>query len=578
MNLEALFRNGDGQTIKGVLFFGDNLDVLRKYLADESVDLIYLDPPFNSRASYNILFREPAGTPSAAQIKAFEDTWHWGDESEEAFRELVRDGPEKVSNIINSLVSGLGRNDVSAYLVMMGIRVLELHRVLKRTGSLYLHCDPTMSHYIKLVLDSVFGPKCFQNEIIWKRTFSHKARRWGRIHDVILFYTKNPEHYKWNPPIQEYDRDYIKKFFRFEDERGKYRLVILTGPGITRGESGQPWRGYDPGRVRRHWAVPQKIVEEIAGPEEAGKMGVMEKLELLLEEGRVVFSEDGVPSYKLYLDELVGVPGLDIWTDIPPLSAQAREKLNYPTQKPEKLLERIISASSDEGDVIFDPFCGCGTTVSVAQRTGRLWIGIDITHLAVNLIKARLKDQFNLIPGEDYVVHGEPVDLAGADALAKKSRYEFEYWALSLLTPARPTKSQETDRRGTGPDTGYDGMIYLADGDFRKPVYKRILIQVKSGRVGVREIRELISVVERENDAVAGILITLREPTRNMLTEALSAGEFQHEATGTAYPKIQIASIEDLLEGKRPHLPENWLVMSTRSAPRAGPGRNRSLL
>lgn len=385
VNLGELFRNKHGRPTTGVLFFGDNLDVMQKYLPDESVDLIYLDPPFNSKASYNILFKEPTGAPSAAQIRAFEDTWHWGEESEAALRKVVETGPDKTSKLLNSLVeSALGRNDVTAYLVMMAIRILEFHRLLKKTGSLYLHCDPTMSHYIKAVLDSVFGPRCFQNEIIWKRTFSHKAKRWGRIHDVILFYTKDPTHYKWNPPIQEYDRDYINKFFRFEDERGRYRLVILTGPGTAKGESGQPWRGYDP------------------------------------------------------------------------------------TQKPEKLLERI-----DEGDIVLDPFCGCGTTVSVAQRMGRLWIGIDITHLAVNLIKSRLKDQLNLIPGEDYVVYGEPVDLAGADALAKKSRYEFEYWALSLLPPAKPVKSRETGRSGTGADTGYDGIIYLADGDPRKPKYKR---------------------------------------------------------------------------------------------------------
>jgi DNA modification methylase len=373
------------------LYYGDNLAVLREHIPDESVDLIYLDPPFNSNASYNVLFKAPTGEQSKAQIEAFEDTWHWTADNgaELAFDQVIKSGNTEAANMLNAIRSFLGQNDMMAYLAMMAVRLLELHRVLKPTGSLYLHCDPVASHYLKILLDSVFDARHFRNEVIWKRTYAHGgADRWGDVHDTILFYSKSDK-YTWTRTLQELDQTYIEGKYRFHDERGQYRLVVLTGPGATKGPSGVAWRGYDPTKAGRHWAVPGSAIGVLEDQGLAIPEKLHDQLELLYQHAFIRFpqkkgGEQGVPEFKLYLPK--GQPIQDIILDIPPINSQAQERLGYPTQKPVALLERILLASSNEGDIVLDPFCGCGTTVHAAQKPNRRWIGIDITHLVTGTL------------------------------------------------------------------------------------------------------------------------------------------------------------------------------------------------
>jgi adenine specific DNA methylase Mod len=362
-----------------VLYFGDNLEILRKYIPSESIDLIYLDPPFNSKKDYNILFKENGGIESEAQIKAFTDTWHWTQSAQDTYHEVVTKGPLKVSKLIGALHDAIGSNDVMAYLVMMTVRLIELHRVLKPTGSLYLHCDPTASHYLKLVLDQIFGPANFRNEIVWKRSAAHSdvgqgAKHFGRVHDVILLYSKSDD-FTCNMPFSSYDEKYINKFYRYvEPDTGRrYTLDNIAGPmGAAKGNPYYEFLG-----ISRYWRYSRERMQE------------------LYEQGRIVQTKPGaVPRYKRYLDEMPGVPLQDIWDDILPIAAQAKERLGYQTQKPLPLLERIIEASSNKGDVVLDPFCGCGTAVVAAEKLKRKWIGIDVTHLAINLMRNRLKDTF----------------------------------------------------------------------------------------------------------------------------------------------------------------------------------------
>ena len=531
------------------LYYGDNLPVLRDYLADESVDLIYLDPPFNSNASYNVLFKEQSGERSAAQITAFEDTWHWGWESETAFREVVQSGPEKLSRLLQAMREFLGRNDMMAYLVMMAQRMIELHRVLKPTGSIYLHCDPTASHYLKLLMDASFGKENFQNEIVWKRSSAHSdAKAMGRTHDIILLYAKDSGSFSWNTQYQSYDPEYIRTHYRYKTDDGRvYRTDNLTATGLSGGGYEYEWKG-----VTRVWRAPRETMER------------------LHDEGRIRYTRNGVAEYIRYLDEMPGVPLQDIWTDIPPVNPQARERIGYPTQKPEALLERIIRASSNEGDVILDPFCGCGTAIAAAERLNRRWIGIDVTHLAVALIRHRLRDTF----GEDlgpYDVIGEPQDVASAGSLALDNRYQFEWWALGLVD-ARPAQ----DKR-KGADSGIDGYIYFFDDDNGKP--KRVIVQVKSGNVGVSQIRDLKGVLEREN-AQIGLFITLNSPTGPMLVEATSAGAYVPDLyPNHEFPRLQILTIEELLAGRDALYPRFAPQATFRRAPRrrASEGRQASL-
>ena len=542
------------------LYFGDNLTVMREHLADASVDLIYLDPPFNSDATYNVLFRERSGDASAAQITAFDDTWHWSLESEYAYREVVTDGPAPVRDLLVALRAFLGQNDMMAYLTMMSQRMIELRRVLKPTGSIYLHCDPTASHYLKLLMDSAFGVANYRNELVWKRTGAHSgARRWGRIHDIILFYTASPER-SWNNVYQDYDAAYLARQYRFEDDRGRYRLVTLTGPGTTAGESGSPWRGVNPTDAGRHWAVPMQSLQALYPEVDLSELSTPEKLDLLDQAGQIYWPPRGsVPQVKRYVDESPGVPIQDIIADIPPLSPQAREKLGYPTQKPEALLERIISASSNAGDVVLDPFCGCGTAMAAAERLGRRWIGIDITHLAISIIRRRMADAFggDLQP---YDVIGVPKDVASARALAQQDRYQFEWWALGIAD-ARPAR----DRR-KGADAGVDGYIDFFDDNSGRP--KRIVVQVKSGSVNRGMIATLKGDLEREKAAI-GLFITLAEPTAPMRQEALAAGFYEPQCfPGHRYPRLQILTIEQLLDGQSAEYPRMGPPATFAPAPR----------
>jgi len=537
------------------LYYGDNLQVLRDSVEAETIDLIYLDPPFNSSATYNVLFRSPAGDESQAQIEAFEDTWHWTDEAERAFDEAMHSGNTGAADLLNAMRSFLGENDMMAYLTMMAVRLLKLHRVLKPTGSLYLHCDPTASHYLKTLMDAVFGPQLFKNEIIWKRTFAHgSAVRWGDVHDVILFYSKSTK-YTWNKPLQAHDEQYLDNKYRHHDERGRYRLVVLTGSGIRQGASGEPWRGYNPTESSRHWAVPRRALatleeEGIDIPEE-----LHEQLELLFEHGFIRFPRKsdgsiGVPEFKLYLAE--GQPVQDVILDIPPINSRARERLGYPTQKPTALLERILEASSSEGDLVLDPFCGCGTTIHAAQKLGRNWIGIDVTHLAISLIEKRLNDAF---PGISFEVHGTPKDLEGARALAEFDKYQFQWWAVSLVN-AVPVGGKKK-----GADQGIDGVIYFKP-DGKKT--ERAVVSVKGGRnVSVAMIRDLKGVMQRENSPM-GLFVTLANPTAPMKKEAASAGVL--DTPFGKYTRLQILTIEDLFAGRNPAMPPQDLAAFKKAA------------
>ena len=543
------------------LYFGDNLDILRQRIPDASVGLIYLDPPFNSNATYNVLFRERSGEESAAQITAFDDTWRWSIESELAYQDVITQQAGKVGELLAAMRAFLGQNDMMAYLTMMAQRMVELHRVLKPTGSIYLHCDPTASHYLKLLMDAVFGADNFRNEIVWKRTGSHGgAKRWGPVHDVILFYTASDKN-KWNRSFQRYSLEYINDYYRHEDKRGKYRLVTLTGAGTRTGDSGQEWRGVNPTDSGRHWAVPRKSLQD-AYPKRADMddLSTQEKLDLLDDADLIYWPPRGrVPQQKRYIDESPGVPIQDIVSDINPIGAQARERLGYPTQKPEALLERIISASSNEGDVVLDPFCGCGTAVAAAERLNRRWIGIDITHLAITLIRHRLHDAF----GEDlrpYEVVGEPKDLPSAESLALHDRYQFEWWALGLVD-ARPARD-----RKKGADAGIDGYINFFDDNSGKP--KRIVVQVKSGGVQRSQVATLKSDMEREKADLA-LFVTLKPPTGPMEQEAIEAGFYAPEAFPEhRFPRVQILTIEDLLSGAQPQYPRYAPQATFQRAPR----------
>lgn len=505
------------------LYYGDNLDILRDNIADETIDLIYLDPPFNSNADYNVLFRSPKGEQSHAQIEAFEDTWHWNEQANREFAEVVQNGNTDVAEMIQALRRFLGDNDMMAYLVMMTNRLIELHRVLRSTGSIYLHCDPTASHYLKLVLDAVFGKLNYRSEIIWKRTSAHSsAHRYGPIHDVIFYYSKSDE-FVWNEQFQPYDEVYVREFYTHVDPDGRrWRRSDLTGAGTRNGETGLPWRGLDVTAKGRHWAYPPSVLDEM---DAAGKIHWPAK-------------EGGMPMLKRYLDQQPGVPLQDVWTDIAPMHNLSEERLGYPTQKPLALLERIIKASSHEDQVVLDPFCGCGTATVAGEKLRRRWIGIDITHLAVSLIEQRIRHQF---PNAQFDVKGTPKDIESARDLAERDKYQFQWWACSLVK-ARPFGGQRK-----GADGGIDGVIYFHDGG-KQP--KKAIVSVKGGAsISVAMVRDLAHVVEREKAAI-GLFVTLAPPTRPMVQEALKMGFYYPEAIEGQFPRLQILTIEGLLEGR----------------------------
>lgn len=558
------------------LFYGDNLAVLRDHVASESVDLIYLDPPFNSNANYNILFRSPTGQQSDAQIEAFEDTWHWNDKAEDAFDQVMRSGRTGAAELLRAMRGFLGENDMMAYLAMMAVRLIELHRVLKPSGSLYLHCDPTASHYLKLLLDGVFGAERYRTELNWRRSSAHNDAKQGRaqygnVRDVILFYSKGRE-WTWNWQYTAYDDAYIDSAYRHIDADGRrYRRGDLTAakPGgdvsyrwPVKRPSGGAWEA----DLDERYRSPEPAMEYRQVPPYAGRFWAFSRanmVEMALA-GRLAYAASGMPEFKRYLDEQPGVPLQNDWQDLPPVSG--RERLGYPTQKSVSLLERIIAASSNEGDVVLDPFCGCGTAVHAAQRLNRRWIGIDVTHLAISLIERRMQAAF---PGLAFTVEGTPKDLASAEDLARRDKYQFQWWAGSMVD-AMPYGGKKK-----GADGGVDGIIYFKP-DGRKT--EKAIVSVKGGdHVGVQMIRDLHSTMEREK-APIGVFITKAAPSSVMEKEAAAVGRYHAEATGRSYPRLQILTLAELFRGRRPDIPLVDPAAAFRRATREDTGRQGLLI
>lgn len=517
------------------LFYGDNLPILREHIATASVDLVYLDPPFNSNRNYNVLFKDEKGSESESQITAFEDTWHWNQAAEQTYQELITDVGGEVGTMIGALRSFIGPSQMLAYLVMMAARLVELRRVLKPTGSLYLHCDPTASHYLKIILDTIFGPENFRNEIVWMRTTSKglMTRKLADNHDTILSYqwgagaTWNNDAIFTPYDLGNLDEKTASKYTQRDADGRLYQLTDLSNPNPDR-----PNLTYEFLGITKVWRWTK------------------DRMQAAYDAGLVIQPRPGaVPRLKRYLDEQRGKPLGDVWTDIPPLNSQATERLGYPTQKPLALLERIISASSNPGDLILDPFCGCGTAVAAAQKLGRRWVGIDITHLSIALQKYRLEQSF---PGISFNVVGEPKDLSAARQLANDDRYQFQWWALSLIR-ARPLGGEAGSKTGKkGSDKGIDGVITFLDDASGKA--KRVLVQVKSGKVKSGDIRDLVGTVQREA-AQLGVFLTLEEPSRDMVTEAAAAGVYRSPGWGKDFPKIQILTIAELLRGAEIKMP-----------------------
>lgn len=529
-----------GKSAAGVnrLYFGDNLEVLREYVPDESVDLIYLDPPFNSQAGYNVLFESPKAAAESAQAQAFKDSWSWLEDAQESYLEIMRLGGGS-ARLIDALKSALNESDMMAYLVMMAIRLRELYRKLAPNGSLYLHCDPTASHYLKIVLDGVFGPGGFKNEVIWKRTSAHSAaRRWGDVHDVILFYTKGDE-FVWNKVTTEYDEKYLKRYRNVDDSGRPWADYDLTAPGTRGGYSGEPWKGFNPTEKGLHWKVSHKTVVELIGEEKAEKLNTLQKLDLLEKNGRIHWPKsEGFPRFKRHVGE--GVAIQDVIADISPLNSQAQERIGYPTQKPLVLLDRIIRASSNPGQVVLDPFCGCGTTIEAAEQAGRRWIGIDIAVHAVKVIEGRLTEL-----GEkrgrkvEYELELLPRDFASAVKLAERDKYQFQWWANYLFNP-----HALRERGKKGADRGIDGELFFPNGPGRP--WGRMLTSVKGGKIELDDIRAFARVIEAE-DAEMGLFICLHRPTEKMRAEAIRVG--YADIVHGDIPRLQIVSIEDWFKG-----------------------------
>lgn len=517
------------------LFYGDNLPVLREHIETESVDLVYLDPPFNSNRSYSVIFGEHVqrDTDANAQIQAFDDTWHWTPETERLYRDILINSPTAVADAMQAFRTLVGESDAMAYLVMMAPRLVELHRALKPTGSLVLHCDPTMSHYLKVLLDSIFGPENSRNEIIWQRTGAKALQtvRLANNHDVLLYYAKSGAAI-WNSDeaFIPYDVDNLpektaKKYSHVEPGTGRrYRLDNLINPNPNR-----PNLTYEFLGVTRVWRWTR------------------ERMQAAYEEGRVVQTAPGrVPQMKRYLDEQRGIPLGDVWTDIWPLNSQAAERLGYPTQKPLALLERIIRLTTEPGAVVLDPFCGCGTTVDAAQKLGRAWVGIDITYISIDLIIKRLQATFGQSVMDDVEVDGIPYDMQSAQRLFEKSPFDFERWAVSMLH-AQPNEKQVGDK-------GIDGVRrFIIDSQS----VGKALVSVKGGKnVPPTHVRDLAGTVHNARDAQLGVLITLNDSLTRGAQEVINtSGVWTHPANGQHFPVLQHISVRDLMAGHRPDLP-----------------------
>ncbi len=494
--------------------------------------------------------------PSEAQAEAFRDTWGWGDSAAIAYDEVDR-SQTNAAILLRSLRSWLGQNAMMAYLAMMTVRLLELKRVLRPNGSIYLHCDPNASHYLKLIMDGIFGPQNFRSEIIWKRATAHSdaTTKFATVNDSILFYSASPDSafHVVREPLSE---EYVKKFYKHIDSGGRrFQLDNIAAPegggmSAINKQTGKPngwyaWKGYEP--PTRGWRYSPETMARLDS------------------EGRLFYPEDRNQRIRLkrYLDENKGQVVSNLWTDIGALNAGAREALGYPTQKPVSLLRRILKASSVEGSTVLDPFCGCGTTIEAAEELKRQWVGIDVTHYAVTLIETRLK---KLGVGSQYEVAGRPTDFAGAVELARRDKYQFQWWAAWLLG----CQSYQSKKGG---DRGIDGNIYFANGPYG---HGRIIVSVKGGEhLNPSMVRDLSGVVQREPDANMGILITLNEPSKGMISDAAAYGFAEKSAHGWL-PRIQIVTVADLLDGRLPKMPR--LPDPVRSAPRSHAARDRDQL
>jgi DNA modification methylase len=503
---------------------------MQEHVPPDSIDLVYLDPPFNSNRNYNVIFGEHRAG-SASQIEAFGDTWTWTPITDEQYASAINGGvPSRVADALTAMHTLLGENDAMAYLINMAPRLVELHRVLKSTGSLYLHCDPTMSHYLKIILDAIFGAQNFVNEIIWRRAHTVKgnagqgAKHFGRDTDTILLYVKSSS-YTFHQLYEPYSDEYLKRFHHVEPETGKrYRLVSMIGPGGA--AKGNPF--YEVMGVERYWRYSK------------------EKMQELIDNNMVVQSKPGsVPERKQYLEGGKGIPLQSLWADIVEINPMAAERLGYPTQKPVALLERIISASSNEGDVVLDPFCGCGTTIDAAQRLGRKWIGIDVTYIAVDLIEKRLLHAFGQSINKSYAVYGIPRDIEGAQALFSHSPFDFERWAVSQVD-AQPNEKQVGDK-------GVDGVArFYID---TKGGIGRLLVSVKGGKtVTPQFVRDLIGTVQTQK-AEMGVLITMATPSKGVVDAVNHGGNYIWPANNATFPRIQVITVAELLAGKRPKTP-----------------------
>jgi site-specific DNA-methyltransferase (adenine-specific) len=553
--------------MNNTLYYGDNLDVLREHIADESVDLIYLDPPFNSNASYNILFKSPAGAGADASIEAFDDTWAWGPTASSALMDITQSGNHKLHVLMQAMKTAIGENAMMAYLAMMAVRLVELHRVLKPTGSLYLHCDPTASHYLKLVLDAVFGADGFRTEISWKRSSAHNDAKQGRvqygnIRDIIFFYTK-AKTWTWHTQYTSYDEKYIQSAYRHVDSDGRrYRKGDLTAakPGgdvsypwpVMREVSGD-WISEWEADLGNEYLQPLEYKEYRQVPPYKGRYWAFSRdnMENFALEGKLAYSSSGMPEYKRYLDEQQGVPLQNEWDDIYPVTGN--ERLGYPTQKPRALLERIIAASSNPGDVVLDPFCGCGTAVDAAQKLGRRWIGIDVTHLAIGLIEKRMREGY----GDDlpFETIGSPKDLASAERLAVDDPHQFQHW-ITLKLGGYPWMGGKK-----GGDKGVDGYFYyIGEGGATETG----VISVKAGgNVNPNMVRDIGRVMARDGHKL-GLFVTATLPTKGMVEEANSHGLIETEFG--RFSALQTYTLAELFSDIRPKLPP--LVSVNRKAAR----------
>ena len=542
------------------LYYGDNLPVLRSEIKDATVDLVYLDPPFNSNAGYNVLFKTASGAGADASIEAFDDTWTWGPAAQNALLDIASGTNRPLSVMMEAMRQGVGENPLMAYLTMMAVRLVELHRVLKPTGSLYLHCDPTASHYLKLVLDAVFGAENFRNEIIWKRTTAHSAaRRWGDVHDVIFFYSKGAP-FVWTELTVVLSDENAARYTRIDSMGRTWSDDNLTGPGLRGGESGQPWRGFDPADKGAHWKISNKAVVSVTGKSESIKLSTHAKLDLLDEAGLIHWPRSrkdgkaGFPRFKRLISS--GMVLQDVISDIAPINSQAKERLGYPTQKPRALLERIVAASSNPGDVVLDPFCGCGTAVDAAEKLGRRWIGIDITVLAVDMIEKRLREGY---PGIRFETVGLPQDLQSAERLAKTDPHQFQQWVC--------TKVGGYPRAKKGGDKGVDGWFNYQWVDPERPGQLAVetgVISVKAGdNVNPAMVRDLGEVMRRDRHRF-GLFVTKAMPTKGMRDAAAAQGMV--DTQWGRFPAMQIVLLAELMMGKAPALPP--LVSGTKTAAR----------